>query len=173
MSTVWITYQHCKTAEQSQKVDDIGKGSDFDDLIRLADVCAKELREKHPALVREFSDAINAKQQQQQQQGDPPLSTQTISTLVRRKISSKHHHHHHHHQHHHDTSHITEEGEYGRATGKKKLDGGVHDNHESSIHGTTSSSSSSGISSGSGSGSGSIVNPEELQREGKNKTAKL
>jgi hypothetical protein len=47
-STVLISYQN------RMKTDDIGKGSAFDDLIRLADSCARELREKHPAVVDEF-----------------------------------------------------------------------------------------------------------------------
>jgi hypothetical protein len=50
-STVLISYQN------RMKTDDIGKGSEFDDLIRLADECATELREKHPAIVKEFSES--------------------------------------------------------------------------------------------------------------------
>ena len=50
-STVLISYQN------RMKTDDIGKGSEFDDLIRLADECATELREKHPAIVQEFSES--------------------------------------------------------------------------------------------------------------------
>ena len=150
------------------QVDDIGKGSDFDDLIRLADVCAKELREKHPALVKEFSDVTNAKQQQQQQ-GDLPVSTETIPTCKFTHVNSISNNHHRHHHHHHDDNDqypcITEEGVYGRSTGKKKLDG-VLENNDSGSNGSSNSGSSS-------SGSENIVNPDELQREGKNKTAKL
>lgn len=47
-STALISYQN------RMKTDDIGKGSAFDALIRLADSCALELRSKHPAVVQEF-----------------------------------------------------------------------------------------------------------------------
>jgi hypothetical protein len=44
-----------RTYQNKIKTDDIGQGSAFDDLIVLADQCATELREKHPALVEEFA----------------------------------------------------------------------------------------------------------------------